>query len=251
MVRDKDIICIQPGNACLHMHISESFALRALEIFDLTRIVYVDDILFIVEAYCRKRQLVPNIEKHKEILKTTILDRRIYNVRTSFFSCTLILEDPDSCTLNETYVDLDALLGPIYSTRGIKRKGQLVLSDSENSDLEEHSHEQDDLWQPGAGSSSKKNDKKDNISAEKEELRRKFLHIKDEHHITDSAIKAMYKFFRETKEAFYSMAELEQVRNEANRKIPLTFTKDSTYVPFEFALRTAVFVAKKFRSDLL
>ncbi|CAF3290988.1 unnamed protein product [Rotaria sp. Silwood2] len=47
------------------------------------------------------------------------------------------------------------------------------------------------------------------------------------------------------------MAELEQVRSKCNEKIPLQFTKDSAYVPFEFALRVAVFVAIKFRSDLL
>ncbi|CAF4076076.1 unnamed protein product [Rotaria sordida] len=94
-------------------------------------------------------------------------------------------------------------------------------------------------------------DKQSGVSAKKEELRRQFLHIKDEHHITDSAIKAMYKFFHENNETFYSMAEIEQVRNKANQKIPVTFTKDSAYVPFDFALRTAIFVANKFRPDLL
>jgi hypothetical protein len=47
------------------------------------------------------------------------------------------------------------------------------------------------------------------------------------------------------------MAEIERVRKKANEKIPLKFTKDSAYVPFEFALRVAVFVAVKFRPDIL
>ncbi|CAF3400841.1 unnamed protein product [Rotaria socialis] len=47
------------------------------------------------------------------------------------------------------------------------------------------------------------------------------------------------------------MGELEQVRNKSNQKIPLKFTKDSAYVSFEFALRAAVFVATKFRPDIL
>ncbi|CAF4355403.1 unnamed protein product, partial [Rotaria magnacalcarata] len=47
------------------------------------------------------------------------------------------------------------------------------------------------------------------------------------------------------------MAELDHVRNKSNQKIPLKFTKDSAYVPFDFALRIAIFVAIKFRPDLL
>ncbi|CAF5150694.1 unnamed protein product, partial [Rotaria sp. Silwood1] len=32
LVRDKDTICIQPGNSGLYIHVSESFAVRALEL---------------------------------------------------------------------------------------------------------------------------------------------------------------------------------------------------------------------------
>ena len=251
LVRDKDRICIQPGNACLYMHISESFALLAFTLFDLNRTIDVDELLIIIRAYCQKRQLVTDIAKNEEIIKTTVLDRRTNVVEPNFFTCTITFENTDSCSSKEENVDLDDLLGPIYSIRGTKRKSQLVPFDNENSDLEESSDEQDDHWQLNSISASKKKDKQDHVNTKKEELRRKFLHIKDEHHNTDSAIKAMYKFFRENKENFYSMAELEQTRNKANQKIPLKFTKDSGYVPFDFALPTAFFVAIKFRPDLL
>ena len=251
LIRDRDTICIQPENTCLNMHISESFACRALEFFALNRTIDVNEVLIIIRTYCEKRQLTPDIEKTEENMKTTILERKIDIVESNFFSCTVTLDDLGSCSSAEEAIDLDVLLGPVYSTRGTKRKAQLVPFDSENSDLDESSDEQNDLWQSSLASASKKNDKRAHLIAEKEELRRKFLHIKDEHHITDSAITAMCNFFRETKEAFYSMAELEQVRRKSNQKIPLKYTNDSAYVPFEFALRTAVFVTTKSRPDIL
>ena len=251
LVRDTDTICIHPGNQCLYIIISESLALRALELFGLTGIIDVDDILLFIEAYCQQRNLALDIEKNKEILKLAILDRRIEIVQAKFFTCTVLLDDPASSTLNEANVDLDALLGPIYFTRVTKGKSQLVPLDSESSDSEKYSDDQDDLWQSNLGSNSKKRHKQLHASIKTEELRRKFLHIKDEHYITDSAIKAMYKFFQESKETFYSMGELERVRSESNRKVPLKFTRDSAYVPFEFALRSAIFVAIKFRPELL
>ncbi|CAF4475372.1 unnamed protein product [Rotaria sp. Silwood2] len=96
-----------------------------------------------------------------------------------------------------------------------------------------------------------RNKDENDVACQKEELLRRFLHIKDEYHITDNAIKAMHKFFRETKVSFYSMAQIDRVQKKANKNIPLKYTKDSAYVPFEFALRAAVFVAAKFQPDLL
>jgi hypothetical protein len=47
------------------------------------------------------------------------------------------------------------------------------------------------------------------------------------------------------------MTEIERVRKKSNQNIPIKYSKDSAYVLFEFALRAAVFVAVKFRLDLL
>ncbi|CAF3406747.1 unnamed protein product [Rotaria sp. Silwood2] len=164
-----------------------------------------------------------------------------------------MIELADRNLLHENYdnIDLDALLGPVYSTRGIKRNSQEVTLDTDDSDFEANNNEQDELWQLKPSSSTRKKQKKNNVDFQKEELLRKFLHIKDEYHITDSAIKAMHKFFKETKESFYSMAEIERVRKKSNQNIPIKYSKDSAYVPFEFALRAAIFVAVKFRPDLL
>ena len=251
LVRGKDTICIQPGDACLYMHISESFAIREIEMFDLVRSINIHEILIIIRIYCAKRHLVPDIEKSEETIKTTILERRMNTFVSNFFTCTVVFKNSDPSSSKEENIDLDVLLGPIYCTRGTKRKREVVQFDSEESNIEESSYEHDDLWQAMVNSTSKANNKLNHASNKNEELKRQFLHIKDEHHITDSAIKAMDKFFRENKKGFYSMADLEQVRNKCNQKIPLQFTKNSAYVPFEFALRVAVFVATKFRADLL
>ncbi|CAF1366491.1 unnamed protein product [Rotaria sordida] len=251
MIREKSIISIHLGIACMCVTLSESFAIRALEQFDRIGIVDVAEIVFIIESYCRQRQLIPNIIKGEETLKSAILERRTGNIQSKFFTCMIEFDNQDLSSRNETNFALDALLGPIYSTRGPKRKSQQVPFDSDISDSDAYSEELDELWQSVKKSSHKKNKKEDRLTAQREEFRRKFLHIKDEHHITDSAIKALHKFFKEIKQSCYSMTEIRRVRDTANKKIPLKFTKDSAYVPFEFALRTAVFVAIKFRSDLL
>ena len=47
------------------------------------------------------------------------------------------------------------------------------------------------------------------------------------------------------------MGEVARLQRKTNHTIPLQYAKDFAYVPFEFALRAAVFVANKFRSNLL
>ncbi|CAF3115316.1 unnamed protein product [Rotaria sp. Silwood2] len=244
---------IQPANVCLYLYISESFAFRALEQFDLTGVVDVEELLFIIDSYCRQRQLKLNFEKSTDNLKSSILNRRIAISQSNFFTCTIELADQNLFSQNDDAIDLDALLGPVYSTRKRKRTSQEVPFDSANSDLEISDDEQDKLWQSKSMSSDKNSRNKDenDVACQKEELLRRFLHIKDEYHITDNAIKAMHKFFRETKVSFYSMAQIDRVQKKANKNIPLKYTKDSAYVPFEFALRAAVFVAAKFQPDLL
>ncbi|CAM4874378.1 unnamed protein product [Rotaria socialis] len=235
------------------MYISESFAFRGLEQFDLSRIVDIDELLDMIESYCQLRNLQLDIEKNKDNLKTSILNTRVEMNQSKIFTCTIDLVDQYLCPQTDVVFDLDTLLGPVYATRGIKRKHQEVPSDTESNVLDVYDDEQDELWESTSGSSAKsdRNKTKNGIVSPREELLRKFLHIKDEYHITDSAIRAMHAFFKETKESFYSISEIERVQKKANKNIPLEYTKDSAYVPFEFALRAAVFVAIKFRPDLL
>ncbi|CAF3366595.1 unnamed protein product [Rotaria socialis] len=145
LVRDQDTICIQPGNTCLHIHICESFALRAFEFFYLTGNIDINETLIIIRTYCQKRQIRPDIVKTEETIKSTILDRRINNIESNFFTCIIILYDSDYRDSQEENIDLDVLLGPVYSTRGTKRKSQAVPSDNDHSDSDESSDDDDCL----------------------------------------------------------------------------------------------------------
>jgi hypothetical protein len=138
------------------MYISISFAFRALEQFDITNVVDVDELFFIIESYCQQRQLVLNIEKNIDNLKTCVLSTRIDINQLKFFTC--IIELADQCLLpeNDDNIDLNALLGPVYPTRGIKRNNQETALDSNDSELEANNNKQDELWQPKPSSSSKK-----------------------------------------------------------------------------------------------
>ena len=51
LVRDKDWICVEPGNRGFYMYISKSFAFRALEQFEFTNIIDVTELTFIAENY--------------------------------------------------------------------------------------------------------------------------------------------------------------------------------------------------------
>ena len=196
------------------MCFSQSFSLRALEQFDSINVVDVDELFYIVESYCRQRQLVLDSENSRDNLKTSILDKRADINRLNFVCCNVELAGRNVVSDNDNTIDLDALLGPVYSTKGAKRKNQEIPLDDDDSDQQEVDVEEDELWEASPRSSCKINKKKDNVVSQKEELLRKFLHIKDEYHITDSAIKAMYKFFKETKQSFYSMAAIERVQKK-------------------------------------
>ena len=200
---------------------------------------------------CQQRRLALNIEKNVDNLKTCILKRKHDVNQAKFFRCMIELTDQNSPRRSSHHIDLDELLGPVYSTRGIERNNQDVTLDTDDSNFEAIDNEHYDPWQSQSSSSTRQYKKEANANLQKEELLRKFLHIKDEYHITDSAVKAMHAFFKGTKESFYSMTGIERVRKKSNHNIPIQYDKVSAYVPFEFALRGAIFVAFKFRPDLL
>ncbi len=129
----------------MHVTFSELFALRALEQFDRIETVDVVEIVFVIQSYCRQRQLIPNIIKGEETLKSTILERQTGNVQSKFFTCIIEFGNQESSSWRETNFDLDALLGPIYSTRETKRKTEQVSFASDINDSDAYSEELDGL----------------------------------------------------------------------------------------------------------
>ena len=73
--------------------------------------------------------------------------------------------------------------------------------------------------------------------------------MKDAYHLTDSAFNAVFHFIR-SKKKLYSLTEIERLRKETNSKFPISFTKTSAYVKFEYAVRTAIFVARQHEPKL-
>jgi len=120
--------------------------------------------------------------------------------------------------------DIDAIIGRTYTTRGIKR-----------------SYEEDSI--PIEPNRNKYRETK--ICRDKRDL----LYLKDTYHLTDSAFNAVYQFVK-SKNKFYSLAEIERLREETNLKFPIQYTKTSAYVRFEYAVRTAIFVARKYEPKL-
>jgi hypothetical protein len=80
----------------VHVTFSELFALRALEQFDRIETVDVVEIVFVIQSYCRQRQLIPNIIKGEETLKSTILERQTGNVQSKFFTCIIEFGNQES-----------------------------------------------------------------------------------------------------------------------------------------------------------
>ena len=253
LVRDSDVICILPKESSFDLTISKSFILKALKEFDVSGLVDIEEINMIVNAYFQERNLIPDIEQFHDNLKTVILENRSNTFISKFLTCGILIKRQEQSLDEEIKVDLDTILGRTYKTRGIKRRNHCVPVDSDsteevdssNSELDEESSISSDCL-----SFSLTRNKRQQVDSSKENLIRDFLHIKDEYHITDSAIRAMHKFFHDSKQLFFSMAEIRKARKQANKHIPLKFTKDACYVPFDFALRVSVFVATKFRSEI-
>ncbi|CAM4813177.1 unnamed protein product [Rotaria magnacalcarata] len=139
-----------------------------------------------------------------------------------------IQESPDQILGNDfpsfTVEEMDAIIGRTYSTRGVKR-----------------SYEEDPiLVEPN------KNRHRQNKMIENQ---RDLLHLKDTDHLTDCAFNAIFQFIR-SKRKLCSLKVIERLRKKTNGKFPILFTSTSAHVKFEYAVRAAIFVARKYESKL-
>ena len=76
--------------------------------------------------------------------------------------------------------------------------------------------------------------------------KRDLLHLKDAYQLTDTAFNAIFQYIR-SKRKLYSLKAIRKLRKRTNEKFPILFTTTSAYVKFEYAVRTSVFVARKYR----
>ncbi|CAF1524322.1 unnamed protein product, partial [Didymodactylos carnosus] len=84
---------------------------------------------------------------------------------------------------------------------------------------------------------------------ENEKIKRELLHLKDEHNISDKGLDAIDKFFKKHKK-FFSIHYVRKTRKEVNQKFPIFNVIDGAYVQFEYAIKTAVFIAQRKNPNL-
>ncbi|CAF3024272.1 unnamed protein product, partial [Rotaria sp. Silwood2] len=136
------------------------------------------------------------------------------------------VNEPSDIDDSQSFCDeeIDAIIGPTYNTRGVKR-----LYEEDSISVEPNKNMQ----------------RQNKIIKEQRDL----LHLKDTYHLTDSAFNAIFKYIH-SKRKLCSLKQIERLRKNANSKFPIEYTKTSAYVKFEYAVRTAIFVAQKYELKL-
>ena len=238
--KEKDcFLQFYPHSYVVDVTFNELWIEDTLSSFDSIGEMNVDDLFDAIQECARTLDVNLNAENLLETLKTEILASRVSFSSSSspprFLTVALKVEKKEYTRPNDdrndvddhqpfSAADIDAIIGPIYVTRGIKR-----------------SYEEDSV----SIEPNRNKYRKEKISKEKREL----LHLKDSHHLTDSAFNAIFQFIKEKKK-LCSLSEIERLRKETNSKFPILFTKTSAFVKFEYAVRTAIFVARKHEPKL-
>ncbi|CAF1080614.1 unnamed protein product [Didymodactylos carnosus] len=84
---------------------------------------------------------------------------------------------------------------------------------------------------------------------EQEKIKRELLHLKDEHNISDKGLDAIDKFIKKHQK-FFSIHYLRKKRKETNQKFPIVSIVDGAYIQFEYAIKTALFIAQRKNRNL-
>ena len=224
-----EVIQIFPFSNTFDITFSVTLVRETLALFKLTKVIDVCELSDLI------RQSTSNIDKKlnyldlEESLKTEILCYHTSSAPVCDF-ITIALKvmdssenridlsvlDDSSCLLDES---IDTIIGRNYITRGKKR-----------------SYVEDPISiEPNQNRYRKMKKMKE---------KRDLLHLKDTYHLIDSALKAIFQYVKDTKK-LYSLVEIERLRKETNAKFPLCGSSTSAYVKFEYAVRTAIFVALK------
>ena len=231
-----DIFQFYPLSNSVEITFNDTLINKTLSYFDLLRTLDVDELSYLATECALIYDLNLDIPTLEEALKTKILFDRTSGSLSSYF-LTVVLKSTDAYTIQKSpdqilgndshsfsVEDRDASIGRTYSTRAVKR-----------------SYEEDPiLVEPN------KNRHRQNKMIEDQ---RDLLHLKDTYHLTDCAFNAIFQFIR-SKRKLCSLKEIERLRKKTNGKFPILFTSTSAHVKFEYAVRTAIFVARKYESKL-
>ncbi|CAF3820411.1 unnamed protein product [Rotaria sp. Silwood1] len=225
-----------PHSNSVDVTFNEIWIEEALSSFNLVGVMHVDDLSYLIRECALTHNINLDVENLSETLKTEILScRSTFSSASHLLTVVLNLEKKDCMRASDdqnavddhqsfSTAEIDTIIGRTYTTRGIKR-----------------SYEEDSI----AIEPNRNKYREIKLSKDKRDL----LHLKDTYHITDSAFNAIFQFIK-SKKKLCSLAEIERLRKETNSKFPILFTKTSAYVRFEYAIRTAIFVARKHEPKL-
>ncbi|CAF1492503.1 unnamed protein product [Rotaria sp. Silwood1] len=233
---ETDILQFYPLSNTLEITFNDTLVKKCFSSFDLTRVLDVDELSHLIRECALIYDLSLDVPFLEEALKTKILfDRTSYKFSSYFLTVVVKLVQIDESSkasdqipmndyhsFNET--EMDAIIGRTYSTRGVKR-----------------TYEED----PISVEPNQNMYRRNKMTKDKRDL----LHLKDTYHLTDAALNAIFQYVRSHKK-LYSLKEIERLRKKTNTKFPILFTSSSAYVKFEYAVRTAIFVARKHEMKL-
>ena len=228
-----DVLHFDPCSNGVHVTFNMTWIEKALVSLDSSGTIDVDELVKVVNLCATKRKIEFNLFNLEEKLKTEILCHRIENECQPQYLSIFLHFDNENITIShhskrlqrnpsETYsdVDMDAIIRRTYETRGVKR-----------------SYEEDSF-------SIDSNLSIENQFANKFLEKRDLLHLKDTYNLTDAALRAIFQYV-ETRKKIFSLTEIERIRKEINSHYPILSSKTSARVKFEYAVRMAIFVARK------
>ncbi|CAF2158076.1 unnamed protein product [Rotaria magnacalcarata] len=231
-----DIFQFYPLSNSVEITFNDTLINKTSSSFDLLRTLDVDELSYLSTECALMYDLNLDIPTLEEALKTKILFDRTSSSLSSYF-LTVVSKSTDADTFQESrdqilgndspsfsVEEMDAIIGRTYSARGVKR-----------------SYEEDPILVE-----RNKNRHRQNKVIENQ---RDLLHLKDTYHLTDCAFNAIFQFIR-SKRKLCSLKEIERLRKKTNGKLPILFTSTSAHIKFEYAVRTAIFVARKYESKL-
>lgn len=233
-----EVLHFDPCSNGFHVTFNMAWIEKALVSLDSFGTIDVDELAKILNLCATERKTQFDLSNLEEKLKTEILCHRIENECQPQYLSIFLYFDDENITINhfskriqrnpsDAYsdVDMDAIIGRTYETRGLKR-----------------SYEEDSF-------SIDSNLIIENQFSNKFVEKRDLLHLKDTYNLTDAALKAIFQYV-ETRREIFSLTEIERIRKEINNRYPILSTKTSARVKFGYAVRMAIFVARKYCANL-
>lgn len=233
---ETNIFQFYPSLNMVEITFNNVFVKKTLSSFDVFGVLDIDELSYLINECALILDLKLDVLALEEALKTKILFD-CASCSSIFYFSTVIgkVEQIDKCRDDCDQIptndsppfseeEMDAIIGRTYTTRGIKR-----------------SYEED----PIVIESKQNRYRQNKMDKDKRDL----LHLKDTYCLTDAALKAIYEYIKSKKKLF-SLKEIERLRKKTNSKFPILHTKTSAYVRFEYAVRTAIFVARKYEQKL-